>query len=556
MPLNPTVSNVAPGPILAAIERHAGLLVISVQLALLALSQATGDFPVNDDWAYAHSVRWLLDEHRIRLSDWIAANLLPQSLLGAGAAALFGYSFSTLRHVTQLASILVAWAVFRWFVTVGLCRRDALLATLVVMAMPCWPVLSNSFMTDMFGMLFAIPAATLYLRALRAPTPATLAAATLLTAAGVLQRQVVLVVPAAFLVAWLAANRPWGARTLAIAMAPVIVGLAAELAYHTYLALGPGVPEAQQYLHGRLLSAVLKTVVNEDRYAVWVASNLATLAGYLGLFIAPWALWCGALCGGRERWALLAAAGLAAFMLGSGWLPPYRDHNVIDAAGIGPLLLYDSTAGAAASLDRSAGVLWRCAAVAAAYGMIALAALAVRSVRSIVRGARSDRGERVYLVALQVAYLLPFALTDYFDRYLLFVLPFALALFAGCWPEPRGRVRFAAAVWVALALGLGIAATHDYFAWNRARWEAIHAAERLGATPDTLDGGFEYNAYYRFEIKPRLTAAGKSWWWIADDHYAVAFSVVPGFAERARFGVPRWLARTPAVIFLLERADR
>lgn len=556
MPLNPTVSNVAPGPILVAIERHAGLLVISVQLALLALSQATGDFPVNDDWAYAHSVRWLLDEHRIRLSDWIAANLLPQSLLGAGAAALFGYSFSTLRHVTQLASILVAWAVFRWFVTVGLCRRDALLATLVVMAMPCWPVLSNSFMTDMFGMLFAIPAATLYLRALRAPTPATLAAATLLTAAGVLQRQVVLVVPAAFLVAWLAANRPWGGRTLAIAMAPVIVGLAAELAYHTYLALGPGVPEAQQYLHGRLLSAVLKTVVNEDRYAVWVASNLATLAGYLGLFIAPWALWCGALCGGRERWALLAAAGLAAFMLGSGWLPPYRDHNVIDAAGIGPLLLYDSTAGAPASLDRSAGVLWRCAAVAAAYGMIALAALAVRSVRSIVRGARSDRGERVYLVALQVAYLLPFALTDYFDRYLLFVLPFALALFAGCWPEPRGRVRFAAAVWVALALGLGIAATHDYFAWNRARWEAIHAAERLGATPDTLDGGFEYNAYYRFEIKPRLTAAGKSWWWIADDHYAVAFSVVPGFAERARFGVPRWLARTPAVIFLLERADR
>jgi hypothetical protein len=105
-----------------------------------------------------------------------------------------------------------------------------------------------------------------------------------------------------------------------------------------------------------------------------------------------------------------------------------------------------------------------------------------------------------------------------------------------------------------LALGLGIAATHDYFAWNRARWDAIHAAERLGATPDTLDGGFEYNAYYRFEHKPRVTGAGKRWWWVADDRYVVAFSVAPGFVERSRFDVDRWLARTPPAIFLLERA--
>jgi hypothetical protein len=557
MPLNPTAPRRAPAPILTVvIERHAGLIVIVVQLAILALSRASGDFPINDDWAYAHSVRWLLDEHRIRLSDWIAMNLVPQTLLGAGTSALFGYSFSTLRHVTQLASVVVALALFRWFVAVGLGRGDSLVASLAVMAMPCWPVLSNSFMTDIFGMLFAVPAATLFLRALRAPATGTLAAATLLAAAGVLQRQVVLVVPAAFFVAWLAANRPWRTRTLAIGIAPFAVVVGVELAYHAYLALGPGVPEAQQYLQGRVLPALFKTLVNEDRYAVWVASNIATLAGYLGLFIAPWALWCGALTRGRERWALFAVAGLAAFMLAIGWLPPFRDHNLLDAAGIGPHLLYDSWPNAPAALDRSAGLLWRCAAVAAAYGMIVLVAVAVRSVRAIARSAAEDRGERLYLLALLGAYLLPFALTDYVDRYLLFVLPFALALVARCWPGPTGRVRIAAAMSIALALILGVAATHDYFAWNRSRWDAIHAAERLGATPDTLDGGFEYNAYYRFEIKPRITGAGKSWWWIADDRYAVAFSVPPGFIELARFDVDRWLARTPPAIYLLERTGR
>jgi hypothetical protein len=557
MPLNPTAPRHASASVLAVgIERHGGLIVIAVQLAILALSRASGDFPVNDDWAYAHSVRWLLDEHRIRLSDWIAMNLLPQILLGAGTSALFGYTFSTLRHVAQLASIVVALALFYWFIATGLARRDALVASLAVMAMPCWPVLSNSFMTDMFGMLFAVPAATLFLRALRAPTAGTLAAATLLAAAGVLQRQVVLVVPAAFLVAWLAANPPWRIRTLAVGIAPFVVAVGAELAYYAYLASGPGVPEAQQYVQGRVLPALFKTLVNEDRYALWVASNIATLAGYLGLFIAPWALWCGALTRGRERWALLAVAGLAALMLAIGWLPPFRDHHLLDAAGIGPLLLYDSWPRTPASLDRSAGVLWRCAAVAAAYGIIVLVAAAARSAQAIVRGAADDRGERLYLLALLGAYLLPFALTDYVDRYLLFVLPFALALVARCWTGRTGKVRIAAAMWIALALVLSVAATHDYFAWNRARWDAIHAAERLGATPDTLDGGFEYNGYYRFEIKPRITGAGKSWWWIADDRYVVAFSVPPGFIELARFDVDRWLPRTPPAIYLLERAHR
>ena len=556
MPLNPTAPHGASASILAGVERHAGLIVIAVQLALLALSRAAGDFPVNDDWAYAHSVRWLLDEHRIRLSDWIAMNLLPQTLLGAGAAALFGFSFATLRHVTQLVSLIVAWALFRWFTAAGLGRRDALAASLVVIAVPCWPILSTSFMTDVYGMLFAIPAATLFLRALRAPSTGALAAATLLAAAGVLQRQVVLVVPAAFCVAWLAANRPWRPRTLVTGIAPLLVAVGVELAYHAYLALGPGVPEAQEYLQGRVLPAILKTLVNENRYAVWVAVNVATLAGYLGLFIAPWALWRGALTRGRERWALLGAAGLAAFMLASGWLPPFRDHNLIDAAGIGPLLLYDAWPNTPPALDRSAGVLWRCAAIAAAYGMTALVVALARSMRAIAAAVARDRGERLYLVALLGAYLLPFALTDYIDRYLLFVLPFALVLVARCWPEQSGVARIPAALWLLLALGLGIAATHDYFAWNRARWDAIHAAERLGATPDTLDGGFEYNAYYRFEIKPRITAAGKSWWWIADDRYVVAFSVPPGFVERARFDVDRWLARTPPAIYLVERTGR
>jgi len=546
-------------PTAGVAERHAVLVVAAVALVLSALVDPRGEFPVNDDWAYAHSVQWLLAEHRIRLSDWIAMNLLPQTLIGGAAAQIAGFSFSLLRHVTQLVSIAVAVLTLRWFLATGLTRRDALVATLTVVAMPCWLPLANSFMTDLYAMLFALPAATLFYRALRQPTPALIAVATVLAAIGMLQRQVVAVVPAAFLVAWLAANRRWRPATLATGVLPLTVVLAAELAYQTWLAHGPGVPEAQQYAHGRVLPALAKIARNEGGwYRNWAVSNLLSIFAYLGLFVAPWAMWRGVSLQRPARWGVVAlAVGIAVAMALTGLWPPWREHHLIDAAGIGPFVLYDAQPRGLAPLDRSPGVLWRIAGVGAALGIAALCRTALVVLRGQAAGVARDAGERLFLLALVGAYLTPFVVTDYIDRYLLFVLPFVLALMAHGEPgSPSILVRGVALAWLGVALALGTMATHDYFAWNRARWDAIHAAEGLGATPATLDGGFEYNAYHRFESRPHERRPGKSWWWVQDDRYVVAFSIVPGYVERAQFPVRRWLPRTPPVVRLLERAPR
>lgn len=540
-----------------AIERHASLAVAAAALILAAAVDPRGEFPVNDDWAYAHSVQWLLAEHRIRLSDWIAMNLLPQTLLGGAAAQLAGFSFTLLRHLTQLVSIVVAVLTLRWFETIGIARRDALVATLTVIAMPCWLPLANSFMTDLYAMLFALPAAALFFRTLRTPGPALLAAATLLATVGMLQRQVVAVVPAAFLVAWLAANRRWRPATLAFGVLPLTVVLAAEFLYRAYLAHGPGIPEAQQYAHGRVLPALVKIVDNEGGwYRSWAVGNFASILAYLGLFAAPWALWRGVPAARAVRWGVAALAiAVAAAMAATGLWPPWREHHLIDGAGIGPFVLYDAQPRGLAPLDRSPGVLWRIVGVGAAFGIAVLCRTALAVTRGIVAGVARDAGERLFLVALVGAYVAPFVVTDYIDRYLLFVLPFVLALMAHGEPGAPTRLgRGVALAWLSAALALGAMATHDYFAWNRARWDAIHAAEGLGATPATLDGGFEYNAYYRFEVRPQERRPGKSWWWVEDDRYVVAFSVVPGYVERARYPVKRWLPRTPPVVRLLERA--
>jgi hypothetical protein len=538
-------------------RRSIGLL-LALHLAIVLIVQPRGDFPLNDDWAYAHSVQWLLSEGRVRLSDWIAMNLLPQTLGGGLVTALFGFSFETLRHLTQLVAALTSVAAYAWFRSARLEASDALAATVAVIAFPAWPVLANSYMTDLYGMLFALPSAALFLRALERPARGRLIAATLLAIAGMLQRQVVLVLPIAFALAWLWANRRWTLRTLAIGIAPLAAVLAAEIAYQAYLIHGPGVPDAQRFQHGRLYPMILKAFSNEDRHGEFVILNALTLCGYLGLFSAGWALWWG--WGGMTRRLRTAVAigaiAVAVAALAIGWLPPYRLNMVIDAAGIGPFTLYDALM-RGTSIDRHPGILWRIAGVAAAFGAAALVALFCANVATIRRERRDAPRERVFLLVLIGGYLFPFIAIDYIDRYMLFLLPFVFALWARTWPAPRAAsssVRRALAIaWLLAVVGLSAAATRDYFAWNRARWDAIRMAEGLGATPETLDGGFEYNGFHRFEKKPRAGVPGKSWWWVKDDQYIVALVPVEGYEEIGAFPVRRWLPRTPPVVRLLRR---
>lgn len=539
--------------------------VAFIALAVALLAEPRGAFPVNDDWAYAHSVQWLLREHRIRLSDWVAMNLLPQTLAGALVTLAGGFSFELLRHLTQLVSAAVAALVLQWFRAAGLRRADAFVATLTLIAVPCWLPLADSFMTDLYAMLFALPAATLFVRALRDPKPRLVIWATILAAAGLLQRQVVLVVPAAFGVAWLASasaiapsallrDARSAAKTLAIALLPTLAVLAAGVAYHAYLEHGPGVPSAQKLLQGRVVPAIAKTIDNDGGvYRAWVVSNLFAIVAYVGLFAAPFALWRGWPTKRWVREGILAVAALAVLTMAcTGFWPPWRANQLVDAAGIGPFTMYDGQPRGLAHLDRDAGPLWISAGVLAAFGVATLCRTVLVAARAIA-SRRGDVRETIFLVTLIGAYIAPFVLTDFIDRYFLFVLPFVLALIGVVEPAGQGRLRHAAcALVIVAALALDVMATHDYFAWNRARWDAIRDAERRGATPATLDGGFEYNGYFGFETR-RAQRPGKSWWWVDDDRFVVAFGEVPGYAVVARYPVRRLLARTPRELVLLER---
>ena len=535
-------------------DRRALAFLVALHLAVIAVVAPRGDFPLNDDWAYALAVQWLLDEGRLRLPDWVGMNLVPQALAGAAVVSVAGFSFEALRHLTQVVALLALGAAYAWFRAARLEPGAAFAATAALVAFPGWAILANSFMTDLYGFTFALAAAACFAHAIGSPTRRWLAAATAFSVAGVLERQVVLAIPFAFMVAWLWTRRPLDRGTLVSAIAPFALTLAAEVAFEAYLAFGPGTPTGHREAHGRLVTMTLKALTNQDGITYWVLGNVAAIPGYLGLFAIGWLAWWGAKGASpiERRAIVVGGTAIAMMAFAFGWFPPYREMWLVDRVGIGPLLLYD-TIRAPIPLDRDPRFFWPVLAIPAAFATAALATRVATSLGEILRSRAAADPMSVFLVIAIVASLAPFVMTDYFERYLLVVLPFLFVLWARWGPAARGAWRIAGAAWLAAAILLSAIATRDYFSWNRARWDAIHMAERLGANEDAIDGGYEYNAFRRFERRVPRVPQGKSWWFVADDRYVVAFSAVPGYEVVETWKVRALLPRTPKEVMLLRR---
>ncbi|MFN0036665.1 MAG: hypothetical protein ACKVUS_16485, partial [Saprospiraceae bacterium] len=123
------------------------------------------------------------------------------------------------------------------------------------------------------------------------------------------------------------------------------------------------------------------------------------------------------------------------------------------------------------------------------------------------------------------------------DRYLLVFVPLALLLLAAGQPFQPGRMAWA----MAIALSIfSVAATHDYLSWNRARHQGLREIMAQGVTPREIDGGFEFNGFYK--TGPRRSMGGeKSWWFVYDDAWAVSLGRMYGYDVVRAVPYRRWL---------------
>ena len=134
-------------------------LILLTFAALVILVNLFHDYPVQDDWDYARTVSILLKAGAFERSQIAQASEVASALWGALFAALFGFSFNTLRFSTLVLSTASLLIFYTTLGALGFEPRSRLLAVLTLTVAPLFVFLSFTFMTDvpmlcaLFGML-------------------------------------------------------------------------------------------------------------------------------------------------------------------------------------------------------------------------------------------------------------------------------------------------------------------------------------------------------------------------------------------------------------------
>jgi hypothetical protein len=526
-------------------------VVLAAAVAVVAAVGVQGEFPLSDDWGYAETARALCTDGTLRIGPWTGASLVLQAGYGAALCKVGGFSFTLLRLSTLVLATSGVVAFALWLRTLGVRGSALVLATGLLALNPLYLSLAFTFMTDVPCTVAAVWAAYAYSRGLEEDRTRLLVLGSLAAAAALLIRQHgIFVAAAASGAALLAADRPWAARVRAAAVAGAIPALA-FVGCHLWFLSGPNPP-----------AGLITKIAEANRMtATGVLNSGFRGAMYLGLFVAP------LLVGFRHplhayhprllRTAYLVTAILAIALFVRERAAMFYLTNVLYDLGVGALSLRDTQV---LALRPIVQIGFPLSLVLTALAGLATSRAAATWLGTLPRWREPAPAFATLATALLFAGTLLHA-RYYFDRYLLLVLPFAIASLMVLRPLPvlRPLSLLLAVAWG----GYALAGTHDYLAWNRARHAGIAALESAGVPPTAIDGGFEYNAALfaptlgtspgDAETRPGQPYTRRSWWWVIDETYVLSFRPLPGYRVRERRPFPRWLPPGTGHIFVLER---
>jgi hypothetical protein len=144
-----------------------------------------------------------------------------------------------------------------------------------------------------------------------------------------------------------------------------------------------------------------------------------------------------------------------------------------------------------------------------------------------------------------------------FDRYFLVAAPLIMLLLVmGKSPVIALRSGLAKGALGGILLAYAaftVSITHDYLAWNRARWAATEQLTNQQKVPaDRIDGGYEFNGWFlnRPDYRQR---PGYSFWYVGDDEYVIASGPLPQYEVVGRYPFKRWFLFRDDNVLVLKR---
>jgi hypothetical protein len=163
----------------------------------------------DDDFAYARTVRHLLETGTYQLDNWASANMLFQAYWGALFAAIRGYSLSSLRISTLVLGLFGLFGFYGLAREHGLSHQHAGMLTLGLLASPLFVWFSFTFMTDIPFLTLLILALLFYTRAMRLSNYPLMLLASVFAAGAILTRQLGVALIAGVFFIWVLDRGRW-----------------------------------------------------------------------------------------------------------------------------------------------------------------------------------------------------------------------------------------------------------------------------------------------------------------------------------------------------------
>lgn len=536
---------------------------------MVVLVSPSGDFPLNDDWVYGKLVKILLETGKFQLNtDYIIATTFTQVYWGALFCLPFGFSFTALRFSTLtlgLVGILTTYCILR---EAKATQITALIGALIVAVNPLYFGLSNTFMTDVPFFTFAMLSFLFFIRGIRRDSNLEILFGTLLACAATLTRQLGVVIPLSFGVAYLFKNGI-SKRTLIKAFLPPVLVIGILTSWFIWLLYTRNFSVSflgyPRLLYKSFLSGFVSLILH-------LSENALISFIYLGLFLFPFLilLYPGHWKVSLTRQRILSFCASSFFLVAviviliiKNQIMPLLSHKVLFDFGLGSPLLLDVTFLGLSHFPTAPIIFWPIiTGVGVIGGALLFQYLFLIACQSFNVHQKDKPLCDKWLIALAISawilYFVPFGITQYFDRYLLFLLPLALMIIVADTINiinfPISRLSIVAALIVMVLYGVfSVGATHDYLSWNRARWRALHdLMQKDQISPHNIDGGYEFNGWYTYNPEYQ-ESPDKSWYWVDNDDYIITFGPVMDYEVVKVYPFRRWFPWGQGNIFVLHK---
>ncbi len=527
-----------------------------------------GDFPLNDDWAYAEGVRHLLLGEGLVMPTVCAAGI-AHVCLGVLTTKLLGYSCISLRIYSFFITVVGAIALFFSASTLRIPRAQALFLTLLYAANPILINIGFSFMSDSTGLaLNLIFLACLY-RGLEKKSLEMMLLAFLVLSLSVTVRQSALIF--LVLVLFCLSDRFEETRkkilVFVIALVcPLIAGWACDQWLITRQ-LGESFSNTDYDLVRKAHSdAVCQFVLSAPTTILPTINAVGHVFCYLVLFLLPCSPALIALAVRRKGELVVplkVILGIVLLVILSAFTTINFYHQTMPFS---ENILRITTVGAQGILGIIRQPLQareRMILTIFSFAMIVPLAVALVSLLRVLMRRALEWRVVVLLVSVIVCivFLSLETIVRCTDRYYLIALgPVLLAI---GFIAKRAKQNLVSPISISLLVALAfysVGANQEYLSSNRARWKAIEWLEARGVEAASFDGGYEYNVLRDITVynsKSRGEAPRDSWrWWpVRGESYLISYSPVPGYREIHLEKYYSLLDRKVRNVQVLERID-